>query len=145
MVVHESTYRLLYRDVDQMGVLYYSRYFDLFEMGRTEWARAEGFIYRDMEEELGLMLPVTYADCRYVDSLRFDEVAVVRTSIAAFSNTTLRYHLEVLEQVSHKLCAVGEVELGCLTRDTLRPHRLPPAFLEILHRAAPDRFGRKRT
>jgi acyl-CoA thioester hydrolase len=145
MVAHDTHYRLLYRDVDQMGVLYYARYFELFEMGRTEWARSEGFVYRDMEEKLGLLLAVTNTSCRYIDSLRFDEVAVVRTSVSSFTKTTLRYSYEVFEQASGRLCATGDVELGCLTRDTLRPHRLPDSLAEILRQAAPDAYGRKRT
>ncbi len=128
-----------------MGVLYYARYFELFEMGRTEWARSEGFVYRDMEDKLGLLLAVTNTSCRYIDSLRFDEVAVVRTSIGAFTKTTLCYHYEVFEQESGKLCATGEVELGCLTTDKLRPHRIPESLMEVLRRAAPDCYGRKRT
>lgn len=144
MVYQDSTYRILYRDIDQMGVLYYSRYLDLFEMGRTEWARSQGFIYRDMEEVLGLMLPVTDASCRYRDSLRFDEIAVVRTSIAAWSKATIRYAFEVFEQDSMRLCATGEVELACLTRDTRRPHALPEQFLEIMKRVASDKEGRRR-
>lgn len=145
MVAHDTTYRLLYRDVDQMGVLYYSRYYELFELGRTEWARSEGFVYSDMEKELGLLLAVTHSSCRYIDSLRFDEIAVIRTSIGAYSKTTLCYQYEVFEQESGRLCATGEVQLGCLTIDKLRPHRLPESFMEILRRAAPDSYGRKRT
>jgi len=144
MKAHDSTYRLLYRDVDQMGVLYYARYFELFEMGRTEWARSEGFVYRDMEANDGLLLAVTHASCSYLASLRFDEVAVVRTSICAYTRTTLSYHTEVFEQESGRLCATGDVELGCLTCDGLAPHPIPDAFMEIVRRTAPDCYGRRK-
>lgn len=144
MVLVDSPYRILYRDIDQMGVLYYSRYLDLFEMGRTEWARAQGFSYRDMEEVLGLMLPVTAASCRYLSSLRFDEIAIVRTGIAAWTRLTIRYHFEVFEEQSQRLCATGEVELACLTRSGEKPHVLPEAFLKILADVAPDKKGRRR-
>ena len=144
MTAHDSTYRLLYRDVDQMGVLYYSRYFELMEMGRTEWARSEGFIYSDMEKDDGLLLAVINANCQYKASLRFDEIAVVRTSINAYTRATLCYHTEIYEQESGRLCAIGEVELGCLTIDQLTPHKLPETFMEILRRAAPDCYGRRK-
>lgn len=144
MVAQDSTYRILYRDIDQMGVLYYSRYLDLFEMGRTEWARSQGFSYRDMEEVLGLMLPVTEASCRYHDGLRFDEIAIVRTSIAAWSRTTVRYSFEVFEQESQRLCAIGEVELACVKRDTKKPHILPEAFTAIMEKVAADKKGRRK-
>jgi acyl-CoA thioester hydrolase len=144
MTAHDSTYRLLYRDVDQMGVLYYSRYFELMEMGRTEWARSEGFVYSDMEKNDGLLLAVINANCQYKASLRFDEIALVRTSVNAYTRATLCYHTEIFEQESGRLCAIGEVELGCLTTDTLTPNKLPDSFMEILRRAAPDCYGRRK-
>jgi acyl-CoA thioester hydrolase len=144
VVYQDSEYRLLYRDVDQMGVLYYSRYLDLFELGRTEWVRDQGFSYRDMEEVLGLMLPVTHAHCDYVSSLRFDDIAVVRTFVVAWSAATVRYGYEIYEKSEMRLCATGEVELGCLTKADYKPSLLPKALLEVFQSAAPDKKGRKR-
>lgn len=128
-----------------MGVLYYSRYLDLFEMGRTEWARAAGWRYRDMEDELGLMLPVTAAHCRYRASIGFDDVAIVKTWVEAWSAATIRYGFELWSEEQGRLCATGEVELACLRRADFRPAAMPPAFLEILRRLTPDREGRKRS
>lgn len=143
--VTESRYRILYRDVDRMGVLYYARYFDLFEMGRTEWARAMGWRYRDMEDRHGLMLPVTAADCRYRSPISFDDVALVRTRVAAWSATTIRYRCELWSEEASRLCAEGEVELACLRRSDFRPASMPEEFLSILRRAVPAREGRIRT
>lgn len=143
--VVESRYRILYRDVDRMGVLYYARYLDLFEMGRTEWARAAGWRYRAMEDELGLLLPVTYADCRYVSSIGFDDVALVKTWVEAWSGATIRYGFELWSEEHGRLCAMGEVELACIRKADFRPARMPPAFVEILRQKVPAREGRKRS
>ncbi len=140
----ESRYRILYRDVDRMGVLYYSRYLDLFEMGRTEWARAMGWRYRDMEDRDGLMLPVTAAACRYRAAIGFDDVAVVKTRVSAWSRLTIRYGFELWSEEKELLCAEGEVELACLRRDDFRPAPMPATFLSILRTVAPAREGRKR-
>jgi acyl-CoA thioester hydrolase len=143
-VYQDSEYRLLYRDVDQMGVLYYSRYLELFELGRTEWVRDQGFSYRDMEEVLGLMLPVTHARCDYVSSLRFDDIAVIRTHVLAWSAATVRYGYEIFEKGEMRLCATGEVELGCLTKAENKPAALPKSLIEVFKAAAPGKKGRKR-
>ena len=142
--VHESRTRLLYRDVDQMGVLYYARYLELFEMGRTEFVRSEGFSYRDMEDHLGLMMPVTEARCRYHASLVFDEVALVRTWIAAWTRTTVRYAYEIRSEERDVLSATGECELACLRKADSRPAAFPEALLELFRRVAPDARGRSR-
>lgn len=142
--VVEARYRILYRDVDRMGVLYYSRYFDLFEMGRTEWAREQGWRYRSMEDEHGLMLPVTSAECRYRAPIGFDDVAIVRTWVAAWSRATIRYGFELGSEETGRLCAEAEVELACLRRADFRPAPLPEAFTAILRQRVPAREGRKR-
>jgi acyl-CoA thioester hydrolase len=140
----ETRYRVLYRDVDRMGVLYHSRYLDLFESGRTEWARAQGWRYRDMEDRDRLMLPVTNASCRFLSSIRFDDEAVVRTALIAWSLTTIRYGYEAWSAEEGTLCVVGQVELACVRREDMRPARMPAAFAQILERVAPERKGRHR-
>lgn len=142
--VNESRYRVLYRDVDRMGVLYYARYLELFELGRTEWARSQGWRYRDMEDKLGLMLPVTRALCRYRAPLKFDDEARVLTRVLAWSRATICYGFEVWSAEEERLCAEGEVELACLTREDFRPAPLPEQFVAILRQAVPGREGRRR-
>lgn len=140
----ETRYRVLYRDVDRMGVLYHSRYLDLFEAGRTEWAREHGWRYRDMEDRDGLMLPVTAAECRYLASIPFDDEAVIRTALLAWSLTTIRYGYEAWSAESGRLCAQGQVELACVRRTDMRPAPMPPTFVAILQAIAPERKGRQR-
>src|ERR687894_661725 len=47
---HETSVRVRYAETDQMGVVYHANYLVWFEIGRTEFCRARGFAYRDMEE-----------------------------------------------------------------------------------------------
>ncbi len=41
--------RVRYAESDPMGYLHHSKYFEYFEMGRTELLRLAGFRYRDLE------------------------------------------------------------------------------------------------
>ena len=36
MVEHNYYVKVYYKDIDQMGIVYYSRYFEYFEQARTE-------------------------------------------------------------------------------------------------------------
>jgi len=139
-----TSYRILYRDTDAMGLLYYGRYLELFELGRVEWMRAQGFRYRDMETEHGLLLPVTAAWCRYLTGLHYDDEARIHTWIRAWSPTTVRFAHRIQAAGAERVAATGEVELGCLRRSTGRPARIPPALLAILEETAGDRKGRLR-
>ena len=143
-VVHEARMRILYRDVDQMGIVYHPRYFEMFELGRTEFVRDEGFSYRAMEEEMGLMLPVVTGQAWYHAPLHFDDLALIRTRVAAWSKTTIRYAYEVLANDDPTVRVTGEVELACVRKADMKPARFPAALLDVFRRVAPDAYGRKR-
>ena len=36
MIQYDHNVKVYYKDVDQMGIVYYSRYFEFFEEARTE-------------------------------------------------------------------------------------------------------------
>ena len=36
MISYDFHFKVYYKDVDQMGMIYYTRYFEMFEMARTE-------------------------------------------------------------------------------------------------------------
>lgn len=144
MVHHQSDYRILYRDVDSMGYLYYARYLELFELGRVDWMRLEGFRYRDMEDQLGLGLPVTQATCRYKKPLRYDDMAVIQTRVVGWSPSTISFGYEVRVEDVDTLMASGEVELGCIDLKTGRPSRIPEGLLELLKAKLADKKGRSK-
>ncbi|HSE62924.1 MAG TPA: thioesterase family protein, partial [Thermoanaerobaculia bacterium] len=54
----ETDLRVRYSETDQMGIVYHAHYLVWFEIGRTEWCRAAGIPYSDMEKA-GLFIPVT--------------------------------------------------------------------------------------
>ncbi|RMH03556.1 MAG: acyl-CoA thioesterase [Planctomycetota bacterium] len=138
MVRHTTEYRILFRDIDSMGVLYYGRYLHLFELGRTEWLREEGLRYRDMQDEEGCMLPVTIAECRYLAPLRYDSLARIETTLHGWSSATIGFRHEVRDGESGVLCATGMVEVGCCRIADWRPTRLPAPYRELLARIAPE-------
>ena len=51
------TFRARYAETDAMGLVHHSSYIIWMEMGRTEFMRAQGFTYRELEE-MGILLPV---------------------------------------------------------------------------------------
>ena len=42
MTYYNHSIKVFYRDVDKMGIVYYSRYFEYFEEGRTEMLKSIG-------------------------------------------------------------------------------------------------------
>lgn len=161
MAVHGASYRVLYRDIDSMGVLYYGRYLALFELGRVEWMRSEGCRYRDLEIEQGILLPVTEATCRYRSSIAYDDFALVRTEIVSWTGSRVRFGHRImvpdearctdlnllkemaLDDSAGRLCAEGEVELGCVRREDHRATRLPEPLRGLLESVAKPAYRKR--
>lgn len=59
-----------------MGVVYHANYLTWLEIARTEWTKANGYAYHDIESR-GFYLPVVDVSVQYKHPARYgDEVAV---------------------------------------------------------------------
>ncbi|MAE76397.1 MAG: esterase [Planctomycetes bacterium] len=113
--------RVRYAETDQMGVAHHSSYVPWIEEARTEWMRARGRSYREMEDQ-GLALTVVRLDIRYRESARYDEVIRIRTwmDVQHRASVTLAYRLfrvDSPEAASEQVLAEAETRLALLGRD----------------------------
>ncbi|MGB3241991.1 MAG: thioesterase family protein [Candidatus Omnitrophota bacterium] len=95
MSEHTIELRVRYEETDQMGVAYYANYLVWFEIARTEFFRAKGIVYRQIEEKDKIFLPVVEAYCRYRSPLRYDDLATITTKIAETGNSRISFDYEV--------------------------------------------------
>ena len=106
-----------------MGIVYYANYFVWFEVARTDWLRAKGWSYREMEAE-GLSLPVLEAHCVYQQPARYDDDLEVIASGELVSPARVKFAYEVARSADHASLAAGHTIHAALDRDG-RPRRLP--------------------
>ena len=87
--------RVRYSETDQMGIVYHAHYLVWFEIGRTEWCRAAGYPYADMERA-GLFIPVTRVDAAFRRRSSYDDAIRVITVMAELSGRgcTFGYQIE---------------------------------------------------
>ena len=85
-----TSYRVIYGDTDQMGVVYYANYLRWFEKGRSEFLRQIDLPYKTIEEQ-GLHFPVTEVSCRYFRSARYDDVITIATQLTSVGRATLNF------------------------------------------------------
>jgi len=78
---HDVEFRVRYAETDQMGVVYHTNYLVWCEVGRTDFIRARGMSYADMERA-GVGLAVSELSARFHAAARYDEVIRVRTTLA---------------------------------------------------------------
>jgi acyl-CoA thioester hydrolase len=91
---HVSHLRVRYAETDQMGVAYYANYLVWFEVARTDWLRAAGLTYRELEAE-GLFLPVIEAHCEYRSPARYDDALAVRATARLVSAARLAFDYDI--------------------------------------------------
>lgn len=105
---YETGVRVRYSETDKMGVVYHANYLVWFEIGRTEFCRARGFAYRDMEEDADAFLVVAEIYCRYKAPAYYDDELSIRTHITELRRRSLRFGYEVYRVVDNQLIAEGE-------------------------------------
>lgn len=105
---HETLLRVRYAETDKMGIVYYANYLVWFEIGRTEYCRARGFSYRDMEESDDAFLVVAESYCRYKAPAYYDDELLIRTHITELRKRSLRFGYEILRVSDGQIIAEGE-------------------------------------
>src|SRR5216110_2319818 len=130
-VWHETVLRVRYAETDKMGIVYYANYLVWFEIGRTDYCRARGFSYRDMEESEDAFLVVAESYCRYKAPAYYDDVLIVRTHITELRRRSLRFGYEIVRESDGVVIAEGETG-HVVTDSNSRVRTFPPGFAELL-------------
>ena len=116
MVAHETTIRVRYAEVDQMGVVHHSRYFIYMELARTEALRATGLTYRDVEAA-GRYLVITKAMCRFRAPARYDDELLIATTVERATTTRIDHCYKITRKEDGVLVATAETTLACVDAD----------------------------
>jgi acyl-CoA thioester hydrolase len=125
-----------YGDTDQMGVAYYANYLYWFEIARTEWLRAHGTTYREIEAA-GIVLPVTEAHCRYHASAHYDDRLRLVAWVADLGRATLQFDYRVERVGDDRLLATGSTR-HCFLDRAGRPVRIAGGLRDMLGGGLPN-------
>ena len=79
---HRTTFSVRYNETDQMGVVHHSNYVHYFELGRTEFMRAHGLDYAEMERR-GVLLAVADVGLTYLKPARFGDALAVESRLCS--------------------------------------------------------------
>lgn len=126
----ETTIRVRYGETDQMGYVYYGRYAEYYEVGRTDLLRGLGLSYKGFEDE-GIMLPVAEMKIRYMRPARYDDLLTVVTRLEDLPTARIRFVYDTYNEAGEHL-NTGEVTLVFTNALTRRPVRPPAAMMEKL-------------
>lgn len=130
MNYYDFEYRVRYGDTDKMGISYYANYFIWFEAARTEYFRALGMPYTRCEEQ-GHYLPVVETSARYFSPCTYDDLIVVRTSVAYARRTSVRFEYQVFLKGASKILASG-FSVHVFVDKSMQPVRIPAEIQKII-------------
>jgi len=124
---HETEIRVRYAETDQMGIVHNSNYLVWFEVGRSEFCRARGFSYKEMEEKENALMVVAESYCRYKSPAYYEDVLTVRTKVEALRSRSLRFVYEIYRSSDETILAEGET-LHLVTDKNKKVRSLPTNY-----------------
>ena len=111
---HTITIRVRYPEVDPMGYLHHSRFFQYFEIGRVEFLRAMGHSYADLERR-GVFFVVAKVECRYKAPARYDEELQLTTRVMKQTHVRIDHSYELRR--GETLLAEASTTIACVDRE----------------------------
>lgn len=107
----EIEIRVRYAETDPMGYLHHSRYFEYFEIGRTELLRRNGVRYRDCETR-GVFFVVAKLECRFHQPARYDDLLRLKTTTMRMTRARIDHRYELFREDT-RLCEATST-LACV-------------------------------
>jgi len=115
----EIEIRVRYAEVDRMGALHHSRFWQYFEMGRTELLRQCGAAYRDLEDA-GVYFVVGKCSAKFKAPAHYDDVLTLSTRVMKMGQAHIDHAYELKRSngdVPAQIIATAETTIVCVTRD----------------------------
>ncbi|MFI5262965.1 MAG: acyl-CoA thioesterase [Candidatus Kapaibacterium sp.] len=131
MLSHTTTIRVRYADTDKMGIVYYAKYLEYFEVARTEMLRSMGLPYREIEAK-GFELPVANASIKYYKGAAYDDELLITASLEPKHSPRVEIHYEVRLNGKDELLAEGDTTLVFVDALTGKPARAPQFYLDAI-------------
>jgi acyl-CoA thioester hydrolase len=111
---HTINIRVRYPEVDAMGYLHHSRFFQYFEMGRVELLRSMGISYADVERQ-GIFFVVVKVECKYRAAARYDEELTLTTRVTRQAHVRIDHAYELRRGTT--LLAEASTTIACVDRE----------------------------
>ena len=128
----ETQIRVEYHHTDQMGIVHHSNYVKFFEVARTEWLRAAGLTYAEMERR-GVMMPIVDVHIKYRMPAYYDELIRVKAMVEQMPMARMTFNYEIHGEDGREI-ASGSTTLGFIDSVTRRPQRAPQWLMGVLER-----------
>ncbi|EKS4344310.1 acyl-CoA thioesterase [Clostridium sporogenes] len=119
MYINRTETTVRYVETDQMGVVHHSNYYPWFEMGRTEFTKATGMKYTDIEN-IGVMMPLTESYCKYMKPAKYEDEIIIETSIEKLTPVKIIFSYKIIKKENNELLAKGNTTQAFVDKNNFR-------------------------
>lgn len=118
-----------YSETDMMGIVHHSRYYPWFEQARTDFIKTTGITYSEMEK-MGIMLPLTETNCKYLYGLTYEDEIIVTCTIERLTVARVDFVYEVFKLPEMKKMSEGRTKHGFIDNE-FRPVNLKKNYPQL--------------
>lgn len=122
--------RIRFADTDKMAVVYNGKYFEFFEVGRTELMRNLGLPYIEFERA-GYFLPVIESYIKFSGSSFYDDIINIETRLENIIRATVKFEYNILR--SNTSIAKGYTVHSFMNQGSRSAVRPPKIFIDLLN------------
>ena len=128
--------RVYYEDTDTGGVVYYANYLKFFERARTEWLRSAGIGQQLMSAQENVIFVVKSATIDYHAPAKLDDTLEVSVTIERIGRASVNFSQGAWRTggLESELLCSGQIRVGCIDAESLRPAAIPVPVLEKIKR-----------
>ncbi len=118
-----------YAETDQMGIVHHSNYPVWYEAGRTDFIKAMGRSYSQIEAE-GVLFPLLELHCKYIQAAKYEDVVIIETTLTKLTMVKAEFSYRVYRERDGVLLNTGSTVHGMVTKE-LRPVNMKKEKPEI--------------
>jgi len=116
-----------------MKFVYNGKYFEYFEVGRSEMMREVGLTYDEIEKQ-GYHMPVMEAKIEFKNAAFYDEVLIIESSVKELPKLKVHIDHKIYSKERNVLIVEGYIELAFMRADTRKLTRPPLFFLDTIRK-----------
>jgi len=128
---HRWNIRIYYEDTDAGGVVFYANYLKFMERARTEWLRSLGVNQQELSATQGLIFIVSELSIEYKSPAMLDDEVSVLSLVTQIGRASMHFFQRVIRQ--DRILAQGQIRVGCVNRETLRPAAIPADIHQLIN------------
>lgn len=122
--------RVRYAETDPMKYVYYGNYAAYFELGRVELFRSIGISYDEIEK-LGIWLPVSDYNIKYLKPALYDQKLEIHTYVKKIPGVRIEFEYEIYNEEKIKITEASTT-LFFLNAETNKVIKCPDFLMKLI-------------